>query len=256
MSLKRILACPIICSIVCLMFAELPLIFICPILEYQKLKLFDSYDISYNVYIEYSYLALTVFQLLLAFLVLCCCCFCAREDLSKEFSLATILWLIIPIIYTVYTVDELGDIPGYCPANYDYKDPQLRHVCQIRIANLACMWIMFLGILSTGVLMCVPKEVLIDVFNDDDDEEYSIFDGRDNRSNYQSIKQDDANNGKIQIIKYDEPNDSSSVDANRERSERDPNKPKGREETFGFNNGELHKFTNQPDDSDKLKHVV
>ncbi|GBB96128.1 hypothetical protein RclHR1_02690013 [Rhizophagus clarus] len=261
MALKNILACPIICSIFCLMFAELPLIFICPILELQKLRSFDEHDIPYNKYIEYTYLSLTFFQLLLAFLVFCCCCYCSREDLSKEFSLATILWLIIPIIYTIFTTNELGDIPFYCPQNYDYKDPGLRYVCQTRLANLICMWVMFMGILLTGITMIIPKETLIDIFNDDGDEEYQAFNNSgSNRNGYQSVKQNNPDYRQIQIVRHDEQNDSLSNEINgmgrseSESSKRD--KPKGKEETFGFNNDDLQKFIDQSDDNDKLKHVV
>ncbi|RIA86626.1 hypothetical protein C1645_878553 [Glomus cerebriforme] len=263
MSLKNILACPIICSIFCLMFAELPLIFICPILEYRKLILFDEYNIPYNRYIEYTYFALTFFQLLLAFLVFCCCCFCAREDLSKEFSLATILWLIIPIIYTFFTIDELGDIPFYCPSNYDYDKPELRYVCQTRLANLICMWIMFVGILLTGITMVIPKENLIDIFNDDGEEEYQVLgNGGGNRDGYQSIKQNNLDNGKIQIIKHGEQNGSSNGEnddsgiGGSEGGSSKQDKFKRKEETFGFNHDELQKFIDPSDDNDKLKHVV
>ncbi|RGB36379.1 hypothetical protein C1646_741784 [Rhizophagus diaphanus] len=259
MALKDILACPIICSIFCLMFAELPLIFICPILEIQKLRLFDEHSIPYNKYIEYTYLSLTLFQLLLAFLIFCCCCYFAREDLSKEFILTTVLWLVIPIIYTIFTINELGDIPFYCPTNYDYEEPGLRYVCQTRLANLICMWVMFMGILLTGITMIIPKEILIDIFNDDGDEEYQAFNsGGGNRDGYQSVKQNDLNYKQIQIVQDETDGSSSNGIDGMGRNEIEPSKhdkPKGKEETFGFNNDDLQKFID-PDDNDKLKHIV
>jgi len=76
--LKKILKCPTLSCVFCLMFAELPLMIICPIfgieelfffdfwffdcwlkefliyLEFLKLKYFDEYNISYNKYVEYT----------------------------------------------------------------------------------------------------------------------------------------------------------------------------------------------------------
>jgi hypothetical protein len=120
---------------------------------------------------------------------------------------------------------------------------------------------MFMGILLTGITMIIPKETLIDIFNDDGDEEYLPFNnGGGNRDGYQSVKQNDLDYRQIQIIKQDEPNGSSSDDINgMRRSENESSrqdKPKGKEETFGFNNDELQKFIDQSDDNDKLKHVV
>ncbi|CAG8559070.1 1555_t:CDS:2 [Funneliformis caledonium] len=177
-------------------------------------------------------------------------------DLSKEFGFATVLWLNIPIVYTIYTINELGDIPFYCPSNYDYKDPKLRTVCQIRLANLICMWLMFLGILVTGITMCIPREYLIDLFNDDGiDEEYQRFNNR--GDGYQSIKQNDLNNRNILIIKPDEPNRSSVGGTNTNGSSKQHDKRKGKEETFGFNNDELQILADDSnDENDRLKHVV
>ncbi|CAI2166310.1 5535_t:CDS:2 [Funneliformis geosporum] len=235
MSLKRILACPILSCVFCLMFAELPLIVICPTLEYFKLKYFNEFDIPYNRYVEYT---VTIINLSLS-----------------SFSFATVLWLNIPIVYTIYTINELGDIPFYCPSNYDYKDPKLRTVCQVRLANLICMWLMFLGILVTGITMCIPREILIDLFNDDGiDEEYQRFNNR--GDGYQSIKQNDSSNRNILITKPDEPNRSSVGRTNANGSSKQQDKRKGREETFGFNNDELQKLADDSNDDNRLKHIV
>ncbi|CAG8497567.1 11195_t:CDS:2 [Rhizophagus irregularis] len=184
-----------------------------------------------------------------------------NDDERKESDvLTTVLWLVIPIIYTIFTINELGDIPFYCPTNYDYGEPGLRYVCQTRLANLICMWVMFMGILLTGITMIIPKEILIDIFNDDGDEEYQAFNsGGGNRDGYQSVKQNDLNYKQIQIVRQDETDGSSSngIDG-MGRNESEPSKhdkPKGKEETFGFNNDDLQKFID-PDDNDKLKHIV
>lgn len=120
---------------------------------------------------------------------------------------------------------------------------------------------MFMGILLTGITMIIPKETLIDIFNDDGDEEYQAFNnGGGNRDGYQSVKQNDLNYRQIQIVRQDETDGSSSNRTNemgRNESESSKHdKPKGKEETFGFNNDDLQKFIDQSDDTDKLKHVV
>ncbi|PKY43491.1 hypothetical protein RhiirA4_398832 [Rhizophagus irregularis] len=108
--------------------------------------------------------------------------------------------------------------------------------------------------------MIIPKEILIDIFNDDGDEEYQAFNsGGGNRDGYQSVKQNDLNYKQIQIVRQDETDGSSSngIDG-MGRNESEPSKrdkPKGKEETFGFNNDDLQKFID-PDDNDKLKHIV
>ena len=96
---------------------------------------------------------------------------------------------------------------------------------------------MFVGILITGITMCIPRDTLIDIFNDDIDGECRVLDNGNNRNGYQSIKQNDFGGGKAQIIKQVEPDGSSSVDIS-SNEERNENKPKG------------------TDDNDKLKHVV
>ncbi|GET55289.1 hypothetical protein GLOIN_2v1495096 [Rhizophagus irregularis DAOM 181602=DAOM 197198] len=45
-----------------------------------------------------------------------------------------------PILYTIFTKDEMGD-PFFCPANYPYTSHLIRIACQIRAANLLIMWI-------------------------------------------------------------------------------------------------------------------
>ena len=129
-------------------------------------------------------------------------------------------------------------------------------MCQIRLANLICMWLMFLGILVTGITMCIPRETLIDLFNDDEETQRCNSNGRDG---YQSIKQNDFD-GKIQIIKQDEPNVSlieGGINGNGNGPSKQPNKLKGREETFGFSKDELQKLAEEPNyDNNRLNHVV
>lgn len=65
----------------------------------------------------------------------------------------------IIVIYTISTRNELGEIPFFCPEDYNYKSSTIRLACQIRAANIICMWsftiyIMFFLI----ILLVLPSE--------------------------------------------------------------------------------------------------
>jgi hypothetical protein len=73
------------------------------------------------------------------------------------------------VIYTYYTIHELGDIPLFCPSNYPYKNSKLLKLCQIRIANLICMWVMFVITLIATIIMCIPEETYKNFVGIEDD---------------------------------------------------------------------------------------
>ena len=77
-----------------------------------------------------------------------------------------ILNFILLVLYTIFTKDEMGDIPFFCPAEYPYSSQEIRTACQIRAANLLLLWIstaisaiiMFLvAIALTIACCCVTK---------------------------------------------------------------------------------------------------
>jgi hypothetical protein len=39
------------------------------------------------------------------------------------------------------TINEMGDVPFFCPADYPYSSPLIRVACQVRAANLLLLWI-------------------------------------------------------------------------------------------------------------------
>ena len=45
------------------------------------------------------------------------------------------------VLYTIFTKDEMGDIPFFCPADYPYSSHVIRTACQVRAANLLLLWI-------------------------------------------------------------------------------------------------------------------
>jgi hypothetical protein len=51
------------------------------------------------------------------------------------------LMTVILVLYTIFTKEEMGDIPFFCPANYHYSSYLIRTACQVRAANLLIMWI-------------------------------------------------------------------------------------------------------------------
>ncbi|GES94910.1 hypothetical protein GLOIN_2v1834226 [Rhizophagus clarus] len=148
---------------------QFSLIFVCPILEFLKLEFFDESGIPIQKPIEYLYLILALSHIVLHLLLILFCCFFDRKQLDLEFGIATILWIVIPSIYTYYTIDELGDIPLFCASNYPYKNSKILRACQIRIANLICMWIMFVITLIATIIMCIPEKTYKKMVVNDDD---------------------------------------------------------------------------------------
>ncbi|GBB93290.1 hypothetical protein RclHR1_21440001 [Rhizophagus clarus] len=73
------------------------------------------------------------------------CCHSAKsEDNKNNYSFGisgTLISLTIMILYTVFTKDEMGDIPFFCPASYPYSSQLIRTACQVRAANLLIMWL-------------------------------------------------------------------------------------------------------------------
>lgn len=44
-------------------------------------------------------------------------------------------------MYTIFTKDEMGNIPFFCPVEYPYSSTIIRTACQVRAANLLLLWI-------------------------------------------------------------------------------------------------------------------
>jgi hypothetical protein len=59
-------------------------------------------------------------------------------------------------VYTTFTGRELGETPFLCPSDYNYSSKAARLVCQVRAANLICMWLMFLFNLFVTFTMYIP----------------------------------------------------------------------------------------------------
>ena len=61
-------------------------------------------------------------------------------------------------MYTYFTGNELGNTPFLCPSDYNYLSKGARFVCQIRAANLICIWLMFFSTLLVTFSMYIPSE--------------------------------------------------------------------------------------------------
>ncbi|RIA90446.1 hypothetical protein C1645_769914, partial [Glomus cerebriforme] len=158
----------IIFCFICLI--QFSLIFICPTFEFLKLELFEKNGVPIQKPIEYTYLVLTFLHIGLHLLLILCCCFFGKKHFHLEFSVATILWLVIPLIYTHYTIHELGDVPLSCPPDYPYENTKLFQLCHIRTANLFCMWLMFVITLISTLIMCISEETYASWVGVDDDD--------------------------------------------------------------------------------------
>ncbi|KAF0479477.1 hypothetical protein F8M41_023867 [Gigaspora margarita] len=157
---------------VCLYLLIIPnliLAFLCPVFEIAKLKLFSQSEgeLTCNTWIEYIYLALTLSTINAFFLI---CCIFEYDDLAWYFKIMAIVWLIFPckredffflsaplfnitnkiyisllikVIYTFFTINEMGDIPFNCPSDYPYTSSTILAGCKVREVNLICMWLYF-----------------------------------------------------------------------------------------------------------------
>ncbi|CAB4381340.1 unnamed protein product [Rhizophagus irregularis] len=80
---------------------------------------------------------------LLISLIIANCCFgstISKHGLQKILMWLLLLWIIIAILYTHYTWNEMNNIPFFCPSTYEYMFAENRIACQIRTANLLSMW--------------------------------------------------------------------------------------------------------------------
>ncbi|RIA86125.1 hypothetical protein C1645_780385 [Glomus cerebriforme] len=65
-----------------------------------------------------------------------------------------LLWIIVAILYTHYTWNEMNYIPFFCPATYKYVTAEIRIACQIRAANLISIWSFLLLSILWVQFMC------------------------------------------------------------------------------------------------------
>lgn len=59
-------------------------------------------------------------------------------------------------VYTYFTGKELGETPFLCPSDYSYTSKTARLICQVRAANLICMWLMVLSNLLVTITTYIP----------------------------------------------------------------------------------------------------
>ncbi|RIA86627.1 hypothetical protein C1645_325302 [Glomus cerebriforme] len=94
------------------------------------------------------------------------------EILKWHTRITTLLWLIIPVFYTYFTIDELEPIPFFCPENYPYPSKNYYNICLIRTSNLIFMWLMFFVTLCFTIRNFIPENKIYDWFDNYDRKEH------------------------------------------------------------------------------------
>ncbi|RGB38206.1 hypothetical protein C1646_812828 [Rhizophagus diaphanus] len=152
------------CVIGCLSIPLALLILVCPALDIAKIIIFNHTNGELKLYdIEYAYLSYSFLMVVVLF----CCTICisrgfnnmAENSVKSLSCFLPFIWISVLVIYTISTRNELGEIPFFCPENYKYKSSTIRLACQIRAANIICVWsftiyIMFFLI----ILLVLPSE--------------------------------------------------------------------------------------------------
>ncbi|RHZ75231.1 hypothetical protein Glove_216g155 [Diversispora epigaea] len=166
------------------------LIFFCPLFEILKIVGFlaTKGELKINWMIEILYLSTSLF---LIAITISYYIFhklyeydAKKHERVKQFFKEILiysgpfLWIAVPVLYTYLTFDEMGDIPFTCPHDYDYSSTVVLSACDIRLANLICMWafptLCSLYLISISLLTLISKgynkgdEVMIeDYYNED-----------------------------------------------------------------------------------------
>ncbi|RHZ77924.1 hypothetical protein Glove_168g236 [Diversispora epigaea] len=123
------------------------LMFICPALEITKFIYFKKHpdELEFdNFIIEYCYLGISVlFPItVIISLIFTKCRIRILEEMNKEeFLTVLFVWIIIAVVYTILTNQELRPVPYYCPSSYRYSTKIVEIACKIRLANIICMWL-------------------------------------------------------------------------------------------------------------------
>ncbi|RIA90996.1 hypothetical protein C1645_875752 [Glomus cerebriforme] len=152
------------CVIGCLGFPLALLILLCPALDIAKIIIFNHTNGELKLYdIEYAYLS---YSFLMVVILFCCTlCIARGHDTAAENSVRSLscflpfIWIAVLVIYTISTRNEIGDIPFTCPSNYNYTSTTVHLACQIRTANIICMWSFTILItLFLLILLALPSE--------------------------------------------------------------------------------------------------
>ncbi|CAG8736165.1 2107_t:CDS:2, partial [Dentiscutata erythropus] len=120
-------------------------------IEIAKIKLFTDVGSPYQLTISMEYVYLAV-------------------SLILPSRLWTLLWLSISVLYTLFTRDDIGGAPFYCPSNVTYNSTEFYVACKIRAANFVSMWLF--AILAIMLMVTIPAGI----FPHDDTEREMIKD--------------------------------------------------------------------------------
>ncbi len=102
------------------------------------------------------------------------------------------------VIYTAKTIHELGEIPFFCPLDYDYQFAQLHSICQLRTSNLIFMWIASISVLYAWIRTLVPEFIYHKI--DDDKNKNNKNDENDDESREEEYSEEEKQG--INILNY------------------------------------------------------
>ncbi|KAF0377008.1 hypothetical protein F8M41_012666 [Gigaspora margarita] len=134
--------------------------FLCPALEIAKIKLFTEVGSPYQLTIPIEYVYLAVALILPIWIILSSVFnFCYKPDLTPQgielkLLIWTLLWLSISVLYTLFTRDDIGGEPFYCPSNIAYNSTEFYVACKIRAANFVSMWLF--ALLAILLMLTIP----------------------------------------------------------------------------------------------------
>ncbi|PKY42030.1 hypothetical protein RhiirA4_455754 [Rhizophagus irregularis] len=126
---------------------------LCNIKEYWKIQLFKRRDLYLNKPVEYTYLGINLINLV-SYNLLCGYCFTKNKRLIKEF-----MYEFLRQFYGSSAQEKPGETPFLCSSDYGYSSKAARFVCQVRTANLICMWLMFLSNSLVTITMYIPDKI-------------------------------------------------------------------------------------------------
>ncbi|CAG8446858.1 7658_t:CDS:2 [Scutellospora calospora] len=143
------------------------LIYLCPILEFTKILYFvmhsDVVTLN-NPIIEYIYLALSiplpVGLIWLGILNRHCSVDIIKNKIIEELCFVPLYMIVISIVYTHYTVGNIGDVSLFCPVP-EKNSVDVHKACVISTLNFLAMWlytILLVFSIFAYFCNCCPEE--------------------------------------------------------------------------------------------------
>ncbi|KAF0497291.1 hypothetical protein F8M41_020755 [Gigaspora margarita] len=136
------------------------LIYLCPFLEFTKILYFQFHSNAVSLsspIIEYMYLALSL-PLPIGLIWLCilrrsCSVGMIRTKIIEELCFVPLYMIVVSIVYTHYTVGNVGDVAFSCPTA-NYAPRAVHNACVISTINFYAMWLYTILLISSIFACC------------------------------------------------------------------------------------------------------